>query len=31
MIKVGVLEKRYKGIVDCFSRVGRGEGISAFW
>merc|ERR550519_422265 len=31
MIKQGVLDKPYKGIIDCFARVAKTEGILPFW
>jgi len=31
MLKVGRLDKPYKGIVDCFSRVMKAEGVLALW
>ncbi|CAG59078.1 uncharacterized protein GVI51_F03839 [Nakaseomyces glabratus] len=31
MIKQGSLDHRYKGIVDCFQRTARQEGIISFW
>lgn len=31
MIKQGSLDKRYNGIVDCFARTAKNEGILAFW
>lgn len=31
MIKQGTLEKRYNGIVNCFSRINSEEGVKAFW
>jgi len=31
MLKTGRLDRPYKGIVECFSRVARDEGIVAFW
>ncbi len=31
MIKQGRLERPYKGIVDCFSRVVREEGFLSLW
>jgi solute carrier family 25 (adenine nucleotide translocator) protein 4/5/6/31 len=31
MIKDGRLDRPYTGIVDCFSRVTRKEGVSALW
>jgi solute carrier family 25 (adenine nucleotide translocator) protein 4/5/6/31 len=31
MIKAGRLDKRYSGIVDCFSRVVRDEGVISLW
>ncbi|KAL6942159.1 ADP/ATP carrier protein [Hanseniaspora vineae] len=31
MIKQGTLDKKYSGIVDCFSRTAKQEGIVSFW
>jgi solute carrier family 25 (adenine nucleotide translocator) protein 4/5/6/31 len=31
MIKAGRLDRRYNGIIDCFSRTFRSEGLTAFW
>ncbi|CCF57017.1 hypothetical protein KAFR_0C00210 [Kazachstania africana CBS 2517] len=31
MIKQGSLDHRYNGIVDCFRRTAKSEGIIAFW
>jgi solute carrier family 25 (adenine nucleotide translocator) protein 4/5/6/31 len=31
MLKAGRLDRPYKGIVDCFSRVVKNEGIVALW
>ena len=31
MIKQGRLSEPYKGIIDCFSRVSRDEGIGSLW
>jgi len=31
MLKKGTLEKPYKGIGDCVSRIKSGEGVKAFW
>jgi solute carrier family 25 (adenine nucleotide translocator) protein 4/5/6/31 len=31
MIKVGTLDRQYKGIVDCFTRVAREEGTVSLW
>jgi solute carrier family 25 (adenine nucleotide translocator) protein 4/5/6/31 len=31
MLKAGTLDKPYRGIVDCFSRVAGEEGPKALW
>lgn len=31
MIKAGTLDRQYKGIVDCFTRVAKEEGTTALW
>jgi hypothetical protein len=31
MIKQGLLTEPYKGVVDCFRRVVREEGVIALW
>jgi len=31
MIKAGRLDRRYNGIIDCFGRTFRSEGLTAFW
>jgi solute carrier family 25 (adenine nucleotide translocator) protein 4/5/6/31 len=31
MIKAGRLDRRYNGIIDCFARVSKEEGIPALW
>ncbi|CCE65711.1 hypothetical protein TPHA_0M01360 [Tetrapisispora phaffii CBS 4417] len=31
MIKQGSLDRRYDGIVECFKRTAKNEGIAAFW
>ncbi len=31
MIKVGVLSRRYGGIVDCITTVAKDEGIKGLW
>ena len=31
MLKTGRLQTPYKGVVDCFTRVAREEGITSFW
>lgn len=31
MIKTGRLDRRYTGIMDCFSRITRSEGVSGLW
>ncbi|KAI9736605.1 MAG: hypothetical protein M1834_000809 [Cirrosporium novae-zelandiae] len=31
MIKSGRLDKRYNGIVDCFSRTSKNEGVLSLW
>lgn len=31
MIKAGRLDRKYNGIVDCFGRTFRSEGLTAFW
>lgn len=31
MIKQGVLDRRYTGIVDCTKRTMASEGIGSFW
>ena len=31
MMKAGRLDRRYKGIVDCFARTFRTEGLTSFW
>jgi Mitochondrial carrier protein len=31
MIKAGRLDRKYNGIIDCFSRTAKGEGVMALW
>merc|ERR1711981_1462483 len=31
MLKQGILDKPYKGVVDCTQRVLRTEGVAPFW
>jgi solute carrier family 25 (adenine nucleotide translocator) protein 4/5/6/31 len=31
MVKAGTLDKPYKGIVDCFTRVAKEEGPKSLW
>jgi solute carrier family 25 (adenine nucleotide translocator) protein 4/5/6/31 len=31
MIRMGTLERPFKGIGDCFRWIGRNEGLAAFW
>ncbi|KPI44205.1 ADP,ATP carrier protein [Cyphellophora attinorum] len=31
MIKAGRLDRKYNGIVDCFSRTAKAEGVMALW
>jgi solute carrier family 25 (adenine nucleotide translocator) protein 4/5/6/31 len=31
MLKAGRLDKPYEGVVDCFARVSRSEGVGALW
>lgn len=31
MIKQGSLDSKYKGIIECFQRTAKTEGIIAFW
>ena len=31
MLKMGRLDRKYNGIVDCFSRTAKNEGVMALW
>ena len=31
MLKSGRLERKYNGIIDCFSRTTKAEGVMALW
>ena len=31
MIKAGRLDRKYNGIIECFSRTTRTEGVMALW
>ena len=31
MIKSGRLDKKYNGIIDCFSRTAKQEGVMSLW
>ena len=31
MIKAGRLDRRYDGIIECFSRTAKNEGVLALW
>merc|ERR1711939_142058 len=31
MLKAGRLDRKYNGIIDCFSRTAKNEGVMSFW
>ena len=31
MLKAGRLDRKYNGIIDCFSRTAKNEGVMALW
>lgn len=31
MLKSGRLDRKYNGIIDCFSRTAKNEGVMALW
>jgi solute carrier family 25 (adenine nucleotide translocator) protein 4/5/6/31 len=31
MLKAGRLDRKYNGIIDCFSRTAKSEGVMALW
>ena len=31
MLKVGRLDRKYNGIIDCFSRTASSEGVLSLW